>query len=315
MNRRTWIALGVLALVLVLAVATFAWRSSQRSAADDTSVAPLPAVATVVARSGSVPQTIEVSGNATSQAGAGAKLSFGVSGTIESIDVAIGDRIARGSVVARLDARAYALAAGQSQAQANAQGAAAAAARVDRLSFRLRADQAELERQRTLYAAGVVARKDVQAAQATVAADRADARVAHDESAQTSAQAASASLQAQSSQLDLDRTALRAPFDGTVAQVNAYAGETVDANAAVVTVVPDGGGIATLNVPYSTAARLRIGDALALRSGTTRWSARVAAIGPSAQSDSGLIAVRVSNVPSGVVSGAPVEGSATVGVV
>jgi multidrug efflux pump subunit AcrA (membrane-fusion protein) len=183
-----------------------------------------------------------------------------------------------------------------------------AAASVDRVGFRVRADEAALRRQRVLYAAGVVALKDMQAAQAAVDADRADARVANDQTEQAAAQASSAAIQARSSQADLARTTLRAPYNGTVSNVAAVAGETVDATTTIVTVVPDAAPSVTLDVSFAQIDLVHAGDVVHLRAGDERWQARVEAVSPGVDAG-GLGIVRVSSVPSRVAPGTPIDGT------
>jgi RND family efflux transporter MFP subunit len=310
-KRPVAVIVGLVAVVAIVAT-TAIWRATHSTSTDDAG-AHISDIPTVAARYGTIARTITMSGRAGPSAAGGAKLAFGVSGTLEVVNVAIGDRVRRGEELARIDLRPYQLAAQQSQAQAQAQSAAAAASGVDRTSARIRADEADLSRRQTLYAAGVAARKDVQAAEAALAADRSDARVARDQSAQAGAQAAGAALQVRSSQYDLERTSLRAPFDGTVSEVDGVGGETVDASTPVLAVVPDGSATGTLDVSFAQSGELRTGDALSLRAGDTRWKSRVAALGPTIRNDTGVATVRVSYVPSAVVSGTPIDGTATVG--
>jgi RND family efflux transporter MFP subunit len=302
--KRSWFAIAI-AIAVVLAIGILWW--SHRGAPEDLS-GQLPALPTVAARYGSVEQTVALNGRAGPSTGSNAKLAFGVAGTIQRVDVAVGDRVARGSVVAQLDDAPYALAAAQSQAQVQAQSAGAAAAAVDRVGFRVRADEAALRRQRVLYGAGVVALKDMQAAQAAVDADRADARVANDQTAQAAAQASGAAIQARSSQADLARTTLRAPYNGTVSNVAAVAGETIDATTTIVTVVPDAAPSATLDVSFAQIDLVHAGDVVHLRAGDERWQARVEAVSPGVDAG-GLGIVRVSSVPSRVAPGTPIDGT------
>lgn len=311
MKRPVAVVVGLVTVVAIAAVITVL-RAMHGTPTDDTGthVSDIP---TAVARYGIIVRTIAMNGRAGSAAPGGAKLAFGISGTLEHVNVAVGDRVRQGEQLAQIDVRSYQLAAQQSLAQAQAQSAAAAASGVDRTSSRLRSDEAELTRQQTLYAAGVVARKDVQTAAATVAADRADTRVARDQSVQAGAQAAAATLQARSSQYDLERTSLRAPFDGTVSEVDGAGGETVDASTPVLAVVPDGTSTGTLDVSFAQAGELHAGDALSLRAGDRQWTARVAALAPTIRNGTGLATVRISYVPPAVVPGTPIDGTATVG--
>lgn len=141
------------------------------------------------------------------KAGVEADLSFRVSGTVERVEVDLGDRVRRGHVLARLDAVDYELqvqeaAAGQAQAQAA-----------------LRKAEADYDRTRALYENRNASRSELDAARAAA------------ESARSQVDAASKRLELTSQQLAY--TVLRAPADGAIARKDLEVNENVQAGQAV----------------------------------------------------------------------------------
>ncbi|HEY1975862.1 MAG TPA: HlyD family efflux transporter periplasmic adaptor subunit [Candidatus Baltobacteraceae bacterium] len=272
-----------------------------------------PTVRVVAARLGSLQQTLALAGRVGPAAGTQTKLEFSVPGTVRSIDVRLGDRVAAGTALAQLDPTSYSLAAQQAGADASAAIAGAAAARVDRVSVKLNADRAELERQRHLYRAGISALRDVQGAEATLAADRADSQAARAQIAQAQAQAASANARAASATYDVARTTLRAPHEGIVVAIFAQPGDAVDTTTPVVAIAPAEQHSATLDVPVSDVARVTAGDAVTMRAGTLTWSGRVSGVATAVDPATGLAVMSVDGIPSGVAAGTPVDATVVVG--
>ncbi len=272
-----------------------------------------PAVPTVVVRQGTIVQTIALAGRIGPPAGTQTKLAFAIPGTVQSIDVHLGDRVDAGTALAHLDATAYALAARQANADSSAAVAGAAGARVDRVTVKLRVDQAELQRQQRLYRAGISALRDVQAAQGTVAADRADAQSADAQIAQTQAQAAAAGARAASADYDVERTVLRAPHAGIVVAIYAQPGDAADVTTPVVAIASAQQSTATLDVPVSDVTRITSGDRATLRAGTETWYGRVSGIATAVDPATGLAVISVDGVPNGIASGTPVDATVDVG--
>ena len=128
------------------------------------------------------------------RAGVESRLSFRVSGTADSVDVSLGDRVRRGQVLARLDPTDYELMleeaeAGLAQAQAG-----------------LRRSEADYERVRALYENNNASKGELDAA-------RADAESAE-------AQVESGQKRLQQAQQQVGYTVLRAPSDGAIAAVD-----------------------------------------------------------------------------------------------
>ncbi|MHB8433281.1 MAG: efflux RND transporter periplasmic adaptor subunit [Candidatus Tyrphobacter sp.] len=264
-------------------------------------------VPVAIVRYGSVDETIELAGRVGPAAGTQTKLAFSIPGTVSGIDVSLGQHVQSGTILARLDARPLALAAQQAQAQAQAAAAQEAYARIDRISVRLRVDEAELARQRVLLGAGVVARRDVEAVQATVASDRADVQSAREALAAAEATAAAASARASSAQYDLSRSALRAPFDSVVVGVYAQPGQVVDATVPIVAVAAAQTYVATLDVPVTDVPRIASGDIVHVNAAGRTFDARIGAVAPAVNPATGLAELSVEGIPSDIPPGTPID--------
>lgn len=118
-------------------------------------------------------------------------LSFQLSGNVQAVNVELGDPVAKGQIIARLDPRPYEL--NLQAAQADLQKAEAA----------LQEKQLDYERQRTLYEKDWISRAAL------------DQSYSAYESAYSSVEYAQAKVNI--AKRDLDNTVLRAPFDGVVA--------------------------------------------------------------------------------------------------
>ncbi|MBV8196926.1 MAG: biotin/lipoyl-binding protein, partial [Candidatus Eremiobacteraeota bacterium] len=120
-----------LVAVAALIVAVVIWRVSARpptQAPQDRG----PQVPLALVHEGTVEATIALVGRVGSPAGTQTKLGFPLSGSVQRVDVSLGERVEAGAALAHLDATPYALAAQQAQAEASAARAASAAASVDR---------------------------------------------------------------------------------------------------------------------------------------------------------------------------------------
>jgi RND family efflux transporter MFP subunit len=303
----------LLLLAVAVAVVALVWRlaASRNASAPETSAQPQIPVA--IARMGSVEETLSLSGRVGPPAGTQLKLSFALPGTVENVEVRLGQRVGRGTPLAQLDATSYTLAAQQATADAQAAAAATASARVDRFSVKLRADEAELQRQRQLLNAGIVAVRDVQAAQAALAGDRADALSARQQLAQAQAQARSADARAASAGYDVARTVLRAPASGTVAGIFVQPGQLVDPTTPVLALASSQDGLATLDVPVGELPRIAPGNPVRLRAAGQDWMGSVEGIAPAVDPATGLAVVSVAGVPPGVATGTPVDATVVVG--
>ena len=343
-----------------------------------------PSVQTATARLGIFALRVDAQGRVGAPAGSSSQLSFAVPGIVRSIDVHVGDRVVAGQPVAELDDATYALSVAQAQADAAAAsaaygggsvpsaavssaaakerlarayvdrleggGPAAAAARssavagVRQADLKVDADQRSLAREQALYAAGIAAAKDVEAARSQLAADTADAQALHAKSggstgagvvaqaqadlaqaeADTRAAAAqSGSLAGQAAhaqaaldlaESDLGKTVLRAPADGVVLRILRHAGESADLSTPVVEVGPPSPAAATAFVSASDARAIRAGDAADIRLMRSSASAHahVTAVVPAVDPVTQESTVVLDGLPPGAVAGDAIRASITI---
>lgn len=213
-RRRPW--KRIVALVVVAGLAGAAWYYYGRPR---TEAAP----ATVAVTRGDIQQTVLASG--TLEANSVVSVGAEVSGRIESLAVKLGDKVRKGDLIARIDSldqenavKSFEAALANMQAQLRAQQAS------------LDQTKAALQRARDLAAKTLVSQADLQTAQANY--DAAAARVD-----QIEAQITQARLAVDSANLDLSRTKITAPADGTVVAVLVSEGQTVNAQQTSPTIV------------------------------------------------------------------------------
>jgi RND family efflux transporter MFP subunit len=139
--------------------------------------------------------------------GTEADLSFRVPGTVETVDVSLGQKVGKGQILARLDPVDYEL-----QVQEAAAGLALAEASV-------RKAEADYDRTRALYESNNSSRSELDAARAGA------------ESARSQVDAATKRLELAGQQLGY--TVLRAPVDGAIALKDLEVNENVKAGTAV----------------------------------------------------------------------------------
>lgn len=275
--------------------------------------ASTPQVPTTVVKNGDFNIVLNESGRVGAPAGATSQLAFASPGILGTVYVRIGQHVAAGEALASLDARSLSLAASQAAADARAAQAQAQAASVDRYSARLDADRAALTRAQRLYEAGVDARKDVEAARATLQADAADARAALANQSAARAQAQSAASKSAAASNDLSRATLRSPVDGVVIAIARRTGEAVDPTVPVISVGAASQDEATLTVSANDAAQIAIGDEVELRSLTAVANGRVTGVATALDPTTQAATVTVSGVPQGAVAGSAVSARITVG--
>jgi RND family efflux transporter MFP subunit len=213
--------------------------------------------------------------------------------------------------------------------------------------LKVEADRRALDRQRALYAGGVAAAKDAQAARVQLDADLADARAASAKVAAASAgyaaalrqaqadvaqaqsdvsaagaqrqvlagQAQSASARLTAAQRDFENGVLRAPSDGVVLAIAKHPGEYVDATMPVLDVGPPRGSEITLSVPAEDGRDVRVGEPVTIELAQTarRAAGRVTAIVPSVDATTQATTVIVRGVPRGAIAGDAVTARIVVG--
>ncbi len=301
----------IAAAVLLVVAGVVWWLLSRNGAAPEADVRPNVPLAT--AHEATLERTLHLTGRVGPVAGTQSKLGFSVPGTLRSVDVRLGEHVGAGEPLAQLDATTYAYAAHAARADAAAAAGTAALSAVDRTTVKLRVDSAELQRQRRLYAAVIVAARDVAAAEAVVAADRADSATARDARAAASAQSVSAAARAGGSDYDLSRTTLRAPADGVVSAIYVQAGENVDASTAVIALAPSDTRAATLDASVNDIATIGPGDLVRAKAGDATWDGRVSGVATAVDQVTGLAVVSVSGVPGDIAAGTPVNADVVTG--
>ncbi|MBN9886306.1 HlyD family secretion protein [Salipiger abyssi] len=147
--------------------------------------------------------------------------------------------------LARIEAQITAAKASVTQAEAELSGAEArlhtaetTQARIEGLAARKVASQADLD---DANGALETARANRAAAVASIERAKAEIAVLQAERAETESSRRELQLDIDQAQRDLDHTVLRAPFDGTVANIAIEAGELVNVGARLAAVVPDRG--------------------------------------------------------------------------
>lgn len=268
-----------------------------------------PAVALATASFGKYVEQVNAVGRAGAPAGSETKLSFAQAGILRTIFVHIGQPVSAGEALAQLDTSGLALSASQAQADAQAAAANAQQSAVDRTSTRIAVDSAALRREESLYAAGVAALKDVQAARAQLAQDRADAASAVAQRSGATAQEQSAQARAALAQRDLANGTLRSPGDGVVTGILKRPGEAVDTTTPVVAIGPGNSHDVTLQVASSDALRVHTGDAVTMTIPGTqlRSTGTVAGVSPALDPSTQAATVVVRGIPMNAPAGSAVQ--------
>lgn len=221
-RRTAW--WGVLALVLVAAVAVVAWRALAGPGAPDVAVVQASVRAPVA--NGGAPM-LTVSGYVVARRKA--VVSAKIQGRLSELRVEEGSRVREGEVIARLESADYEAALGRARARVESIRAQmqSADARVERAL----ADLAENERQERqaarLVDERVVATDTLEVARSRVAIARAAVSQARAERAQMDAELIQSQADVRFAEAQLQNTVIRAPFDGTVVRKMAEVGESV----------------------------------------------------------------------------------------
>jgi multidrug efflux pump subunit AcrA (membrane-fusion protein) len=371
-SRRWQICGAVLVAVIAAAVIglTLQHQHAGQTAGDTNN--PTPNVPLVTAQAGVFVERVGVQGRVGPPAGSSAKLAFAQAGIIQAVDVSVGEPVRAGQPLAELDRAALGATVRGAQADVQAAGAtggSAAAARLavatDKLAtletggpaalnsriaaqsaarqaeLKVDADRAAVAREDQLFAAGVIAGKDADAARSQLASDEADERAAEAKVAaagtdfqttlkqaqadvagarndvQTAhGQAASAQARLQSAQIAYANGVLTAPAAGIVLAILKHPGEAVDSTVAALEIGPAIGNNVTLSVPAATAQRIITGDPATLQvtsTGARATQGTVTAVVPAVDPATQSATVVVSGAPAGAVSGDAVSATIVVG--
>ncbi|MCM0591144.1 MAG: efflux RND transporter periplasmic adaptor subunit [Gloeotrichia echinulata DEX184] len=213
-------------------------------------------------------------------------IGFEQSGTLVSLLVEEGQEVKKGSLIAILDTRnlqvqkrellaqrAQAVAQLQElQAGPRSQAIAASKAKVRDLKEQMVLAQAKFERRQNLLKAGAISseqleevRTDVKAQQARVdeAQSQVDELLAGSRPEQISLQKSvidQFNAQIERIYLDIQKSQLKAPYSGTIAQQNVNIGTVVTSGQAIVRLVEDNSLEARIGIPSETANKLPIGS-------------------------------------------------------
>jgi HlyD family secretion protein len=193
---------GVIILLIVIG-SIAGWFGGERGVSVETTTVERRTVTQVVTASGKVQPEVEV------------KISPDVSGEIIELTVREGDRVERGQLLARIRPDFYTAQVEQAQANVMQSRANMAQRRADMMNAEL-----ELNRQKELFERQVVPRSALETADAQFEIAKAGF-----EAASYAVESAEARLREGREQLS--KTAIYAPMNGTVSQLNVEAGERV----------------------------------------------------------------------------------------
>lgn len=206
----------LLPTVIVAAIALFLYFRSQGDTAT-------PRYITAVAQTRDLEQTVLADGTieAQKQVSVGAQ----VSGQIKALYVALGDKVHKGQRVAEIDDLT------QQNALRDAEAALknVQAQRASKMAA-LHNNQRAYQRQQAIVAHGVGVQADLDNAQATLIATRADVNA-------LDAQIVQAQIAVNTAQVNLGYTKITSPIDGTIVALPVEAGQTVNAVQSAPTIV------------------------------------------------------------------------------
>lgn len=234
-SRHTYSAVGAVRLSLILPLLAFALGACERGDAADAAEAPpvvtVGAENVAVVRVDSIETGPAVSGTLAPEQQANVRAE--ISGTVLRTHAEAGQRVSRGAPLAEIDDGAVRdLVLSARTAVASARGAYDVA-------------QREVDRARTLLAAGAIAARDLETAER--AADASEAQLA------------GAQAQLASAEKQLGFTRITAPFDGTVSERAVNAGDVVTPGAALYTIVEPSAMRFEASVPAEQLGDVRVG--------------------------------------------------------
>jgi multidrug efflux system membrane fusion protein len=204
-----------------------------------------------------------------------AALSTPASGIVREIGVSPGQRVEAGALLGQLDDR---------RAEAELQRSRA---QVTRLKLTLEEAEREYQRALELYERTVISERDRQLAEIDLSVAKADYTAARAELTRA--------------RVDLEDTRLTAPFAGVVITVHVTPGETISNELAItpmVTLASDRPMLARAWIPESEQAGLRLGQALDVKVGDTRYAGEILALGLEARETDGRFEIVVRFMPS-----------------
>lgn len=312
--------------------------SKDQKPVDNNAQANVP-VKTATVQLGTLPVLLTAYGTVSGGANSQVSLAFPESGRIANVGVTVGQRVAAGETIARLDDRPFIAQAAQARAElANAQAnyvkASAGArpqviaqtnAQLANAKTQVSVAQVTLSRQQKLLSLGVAAQTDVDTAKANLANAQSQLRVLEQQqSAQvvpyapdvTAARASVAQAQATltSAQQNVAYASLQAPFDGVVVARLHNEGETVDPTTPVLQIARETGVVFTAQFSPEDAQRIHQGDAATISAQGTQdhASGHVIAINPAQASDAKSIPVLIQLAGTSLAFGPGAYGLASI---
>jgi RND family efflux transporter MFP subunit len=284
--------------------------------------------------------TIDVYGTVVTGPDAQATLSFPTDGRISTVNVNVGDRVMRGELLALLDGRVAQSAVRQAQSDVDFAEAGLARARVGArpqelaenaalvLAARTKADTmlAELEREKSLAAAGIASTREVQQAESTYADALAELRTKVQAGSLLAAgprsqdvDIARAQLQQSvsalsSAQTRASLTTIVAPFDGVITARMKDSGEVVDPTTPVLSLVNPNRSLVEVQLSEDQAATLQVGDrASIVQGGSTRTMLGVVdVVIPAFSPETRTLTARIRPLSAGLTPGASARAKITV---
>ena len=275
-DRGKWNCWAAAFAAILLAAAAGCSRGSASDEGKDEKTAVVAEVTVAKVERASMSRVLAVSGTINARPNQDVRVSSLVAGRIAQMLVAEGDAVKKEQVLAKIDDKPY-----RDQLQQ-------AEAAVQQAHAQL--DNAHLVRQReeTLFDRGISARKDLEDARMQEKVGEAAVR-------QTEAALALARLQ-------LSRTEVVSPLDGTVVKRLLSAGEAVDGTAAQpIFQVANLSAVELFgNVPAEYLGRIRVGQKMEITSGAmpdAKWEGRVVAVSPAvdAATNMGLVRIELPN--------------------
>jgi len=201
-------------------------------------------------------------------AGRSSSLGFELPGTLERVLVEEGDRVVAGQPLAHLDRRRLRAQRQQSLAQRDVARAA-----VDEVQQQLTLAERQRDRRQQLHAQGAISREDLD--QQIYGTGALRSRLV-----QAEAQVEEAEARLRQIDVDLARSVLVAPFDGTVSRRRLDEGVVVSGGQALITLVEAAPLELRVGVPPDAARDLRPGQRHPVRVGDRRLQATVSALLP-----------------------------------
>lgn len=311
LNRRWLVGLGAAGVLIAIGTPILQSRlAAQEAESAEVSAVNILAVETLTVNAVS---SYEVARAYTGEIAAlrSSDLGFIRSGELVQVLVAEGDRVSSGQSLAQLDTqslltqrRQLEAQVAQAQAQllelergARQEAIAVAQAQVRDVENQLALQQQQRSRREYLYEQGAISKEQLDefafgAAALTARRDSAQSslnellngtrpeQVAAQRAVVQQLEASIASID-----VDIDKSTLKAPFDGIVSARQVDEGVVVGAGQAVVRLVENEAPEARIGMPTSAASRLQVGDAVTVNSGIERYSATVESLLPEVDPD------------------------------